>query len=85
LGIQYTVEQKVLRGDVDGALRDAEQELNLLQRAALYDMIDRPELAQDAAVKGLKELLVNLPVQYQVAGKPSHTLSQVVKSLITPF
>ena len=78
LGIQYTVEQKVSSGDIDGALRDAEQEPNLLQRAALYDTIGRSDLARDAAVKGLTELLTNLPVQYQVAGKTSHTLSQVV-------
>ncbi len=78
LGMQYRVEQAVINGNVDEVLGEVKQEPTSLQRAALYGIMGKSDLALAAAVEGIKELLVGLPSQYQVAGKTSDTICKVV-------
>src|SRR3989344_7333688 len=71
IGIQYAVERAAATGKPGEALALIGDEPNLLQRAALYDAIGRSDLAGDAALEGIKELLESVPGKYQVAGKAS--------------
>ena len=78
LGLQYAVDQAIARGEPQKGLASIENEPNLLQRAALYDAIGSADLANDAALKGIRELLTSMPGQYQVGGKTSITLRKLV-------